>query len=245
MDISLIDLDFDSLQVSVLVFTPETQTQQQCISISIIDDLILEDTEMFNVLLNSSVNERVNLGSPSTVSILDNDGLLTHFVKLIHFDSVTTHIEINVRFEQNTYIASENVLMMDPEVCVVVDVPFERPFMVRVTTLSGTATGNNLTVTCAANHVIRSMFDIKGGEDFMDISEPLVFEPSEVPRVCSVIIILSDDILEEMEFFTVTLSSPLHDDALLFTDPNATVTIIDTSCKYYYSHITLCVRFLL
>lgn len=51
---------------------------------------------------------------------------------------------INVRFEQNSYNASENVLMMDPEVCVVVDVPFERSFMVRVTTISGTAIGIDL-----------------------------------------------------------------------------------------------------
>lgn len=55
-------------------------------------------------------------------------------VELLH----TVHAVINVRFEQNSYTASENVLVM---VCVVVDVPFERPFMVRVNTISGTATG--------------------------------------------------------------------------------------------------------
>ena len=73
----------------------------------------------------------------------------------------------------------------------------------------------------------------KDGEDFVGISEALMFEPSEVPRVCSAIIIFSDDILEEMEFFTVALSNPLEDDALILTDPNATVSIIDTTCKYY------------
>ena len=70
----LIDVDFDPIQVGILVFIPETQAQPQCISISIIDDSILEDTESFNVLLNSSVNARVDLGSPSIVYILDNDG---------------------------------------------------------------------------------------------------------------------------------------------------------------------------
>ena len=72
-------MDYEPLQGSVLVFFPETQTQQQCISISIIDDSTLEDTETFNILLNTTLNERVNLGSPSLVSILDNDGLLTDF----------------------------------------------------------------------------------------------------------------------------------------------------------------------
>ena len=75
-------MDYEPLQGSVLVFFPETQTQQQCISISIIDDSTLEDTETFNILLNTTLNERVNLGSPSLVSILDNDGLLTDFFYL-------------------------------------------------------------------------------------------------------------------------------------------------------------------
>lgn len=54
------------------------------------------------------------------------------------------YAEINVRFEQTSYSASENVLMMDPEVCVVVDVPFERSFIVQVTTVSGTTTGTTI-----------------------------------------------------------------------------------------------------
>ena len=70
-----IGVDFEPLQRSVLVFLSETQTQPQCASISINDDSILEDTEMFNVLLNATINTaRVNLGSPALVSILDNDG---------------------------------------------------------------------------------------------------------------------------------------------------------------------------
>ena len=58
----------------MLVFLPESQTQPQCTSVSIIDDSILEDTEMFSVLLNNTLNTpRVNFGSPTLVSILDND----------------------------------------------------------------------------------------------------------------------------------------------------------------------------
>ena len=66
----------------------------------------------------------------------------------------------------------------------------------------------------------------------MNISEPLMFEPSLTPRMCSAILIRSDDILEEMEFFNLTLSSPLQDDALIFADRDATVIIIDTSSKH-------------
>lgn len=72
-------MDFEPLQSSVLVFLPETQSQPQCTTISIIDDSILEDTEMLSVLLNATLNTaRVNFGSPTLVSILDNDGLLTN-----------------------------------------------------------------------------------------------------------------------------------------------------------------------
>jgi hypothetical protein len=70
-----IDVDFEPLQSNVLVFLPESQTQPQCTSIFIIDDSILEDTEIFSIMLNATLNTaRVNLGSPTLVSILDNDG---------------------------------------------------------------------------------------------------------------------------------------------------------------------------
>lgn len=74
----------------------------------------------------------------------------------------------------------------------------------------------------------------KGGPtgDFVEISEILMFDPSEPPRVCSAVMILSDDILEEMETFNVTLSNPLQlDTSLIFAEPDATIAIIDTSCK--------------
>ena len=60
------------------------------------------------------------------------------YIKLLH---IVVLAAINVRFEQSSYTASENVLMVDPGVCAVVDVPFERSFMVSIATISGTATG--------------------------------------------------------------------------------------------------------
>ena len=71
-----------------------------------------------------------------------------------------------------------------------------------------------------------------GNGDYMEISQPLMFDPSDVPRMCTATIIISDNILESSEFFTITLSSPLQDSALIFPDPTANVTIIDTTCKY-------------
>ena len=56
----------------------------------------------------------------------------------------------NVRFEQDSYTISENVTILEMvmlEICVVVDDPFERPIMVRVSTMPGTATGNSNTTS--------------------------------------------------------------------------------------------------
>ena len=67
-------MDFDRLQAVMLVFSPATQMEPQCADIPINDDNTLEDTETFTVSLATAAGERVNLDTPSTVSIQDNDG---------------------------------------------------------------------------------------------------------------------------------------------------------------------------
>lgn len=69
------------------------------------------------------------------------------------------------------------------------------------------------------------------GDDFMAINEPKMFDPAMVPRVCSMTVILSDDLLENTEFFTFSISNPLQDTGLNLSDSSATVFITDTSCK--------------
>ena len=73
-------------------------------------------------------------------------------------------------------------------------------------------------------------------EDFSDISPVLMFSPSGTSRMCSAIIIMGDNLLEDSEFFTVALSSPLQDSDLNFSIAFTTVTINDTSCKYIILH---------
>ena len=71
----------------------------------------------------------------------------------------------------------------------------------------------------------------KGGEDFLEINEPKVFDPSDVPRVCYMTIIFSDDLLENTEFFQLSLVNPFQDTPLNVSD-TTTVFITDTSSKY-------------
>ena len=72
-------------------------------------------------------------------------------------------------------------------------------------------------------------FFFEGNVDYMEISEPLMFDPSDVPRRCTITVIISENFLENAEFFTVSLSSPLQESALNFSDPTTTVTITDTT----------------
>ena len=69
-----LDMDFDPLKAVMRVFSPATQTEPQCEGISITDDNIFEDTETFTISLATAAGERVELDTPSMVSILDNDG---------------------------------------------------------------------------------------------------------------------------------------------------------------------------
>ena len=54
-----------------------------------------------------------------------------------------THAEVNIRFEESSYTTSENIAMM--EVCAIVDGPFERSILVRISTFPGTAQGETIT----------------------------------------------------------------------------------------------------
>ena len=56
-------------------------------------------------------------------------------------NALNTFTEVNIRFEENSYTTSENIATM--EVCVIVDDPFERPILVRISTSPGTAQGDD------------------------------------------------------------------------------------------------------
>lgn len=57
-----------------------------------------------------------------------------------------THAEVNIRFEESSYTTSENILMM--ELCAIVDDPFERSILIRISTSPGTAQGETITCQC-------------------------------------------------------------------------------------------------
>ena len=67
--------DFVSKEVE-LTFKPG-ELEPKVVDFTIIDDLLVERTESFNVTLISSSVSAVRLGEPAAVNILDNDGIRT------------------------------------------------------------------------------------------------------------------------------------------------------------------------
>ena len=61
-------------------FSPSGDTQQ-CVTISIVEDTILESTEIFRVLLSSSSPDVRLLQNVTEISVRDDDGIV---ISLLH-----------------------------------------------------------------------------------------------------------------------------------------------------------------
>ena len=74
-------IDYTSI-AQPLTFTPGSGSQQRCADITILDDSVVESTEMFLVSLSNSANDadHVDFNSFGTavVSITNDDGKLQH-----------------------------------------------------------------------------------------------------------------------------------------------------------------------
>ena len=57
------------------------ETGPKEVEIDLFDDSLVEATESFNVRLVSTTNPAIQLGDPSSVNILDNDGKAIGFIK--------------------------------------------------------------------------------------------------------------------------------------------------------------------
>ena len=85
--------DFVPVQDMVVLLNSET-LQQQCINIGIVNDVILEDTEVFSVSL-SSEDSAITLNPDLTsVSITDNDGELYYETPSAHSSHDRSHLQI-------------------------------------------------------------------------------------------------------------------------------------------------------
>jgi len=69
-------LDFFAPMSTTLTFIPANLPEPRCVTISIEDDHALEDTESFSVHLATSDDDVKLLYNYSTITILDDDGMV-------------------------------------------------------------------------------------------------------------------------------------------------------------------------
>ena len=91
--LSLSDEDFHSFITNLMYYNSLDLNQTLCVNISIIDDKVLESNEDFSVFLVSADNS-VTTGSPSTVSITDNDGM---------YILITVSLQVMISYQYFTF----------------------------------------------------------------------------------------------------------------------------------------------
>ena len=115
---------------------------------------------------------------------------------------------MNVTFEQQTYTVGEEDGSVT--VCVRVTGEFERPVEVNISTEPELAQSE--CTLCAFLQQFYCCVDccgpIIGGSDFMSVSEVLIFKPSlNGSRLCVIVDIVNDSVLEEEQTFFLVLST--------------------------------------
>ena len=138
---------------------------------------------------------------------------------------------MNVTFEQQTFTIGEDDGSVT--VCVRVTGEFERPVEVNISTEPDSAQGES-SLCARLQHFYRCIDccgPIIGGSDFMSVSEVLIFEPSlNVSRLCVMVDIVNDSVLEEEQTFSVVLSTA--DPDIIVQEAPAVIFIVDNDGIY-------------
>ena len=138
---------------------------------------------------------------------------------------------MNVTFEQQTFTIGEDDGSVT--VCVRVTGEFERPVEVNISTEPDSAQGESSLCACLQHfyRCIDCCGPIIGGSDFMSVSEVLIFEPSlNVSRLCVMVDIVNDSVLEEEQTFSVVLSTA--DPDIIVQEAPAVIFIVDNDGIY-------------
>lgn len=181
-----------------------------CTSVNITDDSVVEDMEIFQVILASSDRD-INIGTNGTASItiLDNDGTDTFKLFVCYIMNIyISYSAVVVGLTQDTYPAMESA--GEVVVCAELIGLIARPVTVYLSTASDTA---------------------EEGSDFTSLTRDVrTFLPSQQSEdVCWTINITNDGLLEGTELFHVNLNT---DDTSVTLNPNtAQILIMEEDCK--------------
>ena len=183
-----------------------------CANVTITDDSVVEDVEVFQVILSSS-DPDVIIGTNGTaaITILDNDGTdyKVCVYNLLKYSSIS-YSAVVVGLTRDTYPVMESA--GEVVVCAELTGSIARPVTVRLSTASDTA---------------------EEGSDFTSLtSDMMTFQPSQQSEdVCWTIRITNDSRVEGTEVFHVSLDT---DDTSVTLNPNtAQIVIMEEDCKYH------------
>ncbi len=210
-DHPIAESDFVSLTSTTLTLTGTDG--ENCSTISILDDSMVERNETFSVQLSTS---------NTAVDITQNSAMVT----IVDDDAVT------VGWSTLSYGVDENDALVT--VCAeIIQGEIARPVIIFYSTMDGSALSNN-------PHSFRNLMSIiyyytffAGSDDYTSVSSmELTFQPATAtePR-CGDIQIVNEDVLEEDESFNVILGS--SDNAVVVDSNTATVTIRNDDSKFH------------
>ena len=118
-----------------------TGAVESCVSISAVDDSILEEDEVFTLALQSSETVLIDSGSTAAITITDQDSMLTECrnLSVMKFYFLWFSLDVTVRMQQGVYTAQEELERV--QVCALLIGQIARSVPVTFATSDNTAQG--------------------------------------------------------------------------------------------------------
>ena len=209
----LADLDYE-VDPLTLLFMPGSE--EECGSIVISPDDILENTEMFEILLTEAPGTVLGMIPSAVIAIFDNDSKPNSIVQLYQMTAFCIHTAVDVGFDNTVYSVSE--FDEEVEVCATLTGRIAREVRVTMSTRDGSASGDS---DYSPRTATERIFEVA----------------SQNEEVCWTISIHNDLHLEGVENFFVDLNT---DDPQIILSPNtAQIVIMENDSKL---HDIICMK---
>ena len=205
---------------------------RMCFSVTIVDDNEIESMEYFYFrfdAINSSLTYSYFFDE-TYIAVTDNEGYLCTESSLgLHGISVSVVSAFRIGLESSSYSVLESDGVVT--VCVTADRgDGSEVYTADLSSINITTQG----ITINTHIIICHSALPKGLVDHGSLDQQLTLSAS-LGRQCFNITIANDDVVEEDEFFQLTITSIRRNSSNLYpyqeTTPLATVTIIDDDCK--------------
>ena len=231
--------DYDAVIQNISFAAFSSGSQQQCFNAFTNQDTIAEGLEAFRATIADTGDSRVILGNPAVavVDIIDDDCTYmktvisshTASLSLTKNSSTSPHVflctllsaAVVVQFERSMYEGSEGERV---EVCAVLIGTASQSVLVGVDSVDGSATGCDSYLFHKCSYML-GLYYTTAPDDYGSVNSVYVFDPPST-RECIDVTIVDDNISEDPEDFSLTLSIPVTTVPLELGTPNSTTVTI-------------------